>query len=73
MMGLFWLKLWRDTSIASELSDTNWYGMLLGASGALTGLLASSVVNYNYGDSEVAMMFWWVMGIANLESRIANR
>jgi O-antigen ligase len=73
MMGAFWLKLWKDTSIASELSDTNWYGIVLGASGALTGMLASSIVNYNYGDSEVAMMFWWLMGVVNLESRIANR
>jgi len=38
--------------------------ILLGVLGALTGFLASSLVNYNYGDSEVAMMFWWLMGIA---------
>jgi hypothetical protein len=29
----------------------------------LTGLLASSLVNYNFGDAEVAMLFWWLMGI----------
>ena len=73
LMGTFWFKLWRDSSVASELADTNWYGILLGASGALTGLLASSIVNYNYGDSEVAMMFWWLMGLVNLELRIGNR
>jgi hypothetical protein len=65
LITAFWLKLWRDATKASELSNTNWYGILLGALGALTGLLASSLVNYNFGDSEVAMMFWWLMGIVN--------
>jgi O-antigen ligase len=49
---------------ASDLSDTNSYGILLGALGALVGLLTSSLVNYNFGDSEVVMMFWWVMGMS---------
>ena len=63
MMIAFWLQSWRFASDATDLSDTNTYGVLLGTLGALTGFLASSVVNYNYGDSEVAMMFWWLMGI----------
>jgi hypothetical protein len=37
---------------------------LLGALGALSGFLLSSLVNYNYGDAEVAMLFWWLMGAA---------
>ena len=36
----------------------------LGTLGALTGFLASSLVNYNYGDAEVAMLFWFLMGMA---------
>ena len=66
LMISFWMLLWRSASKASELSNTNTYGILLGALGALTGMLASSLVNYNYGDSEVAMMFWWLMGISML-------
>jgi O-antigen ligase len=66
LVSAFWWKLYRDTRTASELSETNWYGVLLGGLGALTGLLASSVVNYNFGDSEVVMMFWWLMGIVNI-------
>lgn len=62
MMISFWLYLWRCANDASDLSDTNSYGILLGALGALTGLLASSLVNYNYGDSEVIMLFWFLMG-----------
>jgi hypothetical protein len=64
MMSAFWIHIWRAAGKASELSDTNSYGILLGAVGGLTGFLISSLVNYNYGDAEVAMMFWWLMGIA---------
>jgi hypothetical protein len=64
MMISFWLYLSRAANASSDLSDTNSYGILLGALGALTGFLASSFVNYNYGDSEVTMMFWWLMGIS---------
>ena len=38
-------------------------GILLGGLGALTGFLASSLVNYNYGDGEAVMLFWWLMGV----------
>jgi O-Antigen ligase len=75
MMILFWIHLVRAQSKAGEMSDTNTYGLLLGTSGALTGFLLSSIVNYNYGDSEVAMLFWWLMGaslvLSNRQSRSA--
>lgn len=64
LMITFWLFLWRSVSHSSELADTNSFGLLLGAFGALTGFLASSLVNYNYGDSEVTMLFWFVMGMS---------
>lgn len=63
MMILFWLTIARAERRAADLSDTNFYGMLLGTLGALTGFLMSSLVNYNYGDAEAAMMFWFLMGI----------
>ena len=52
-----------DQRAASDLSDTSTYGILLGGLGGLIGFLASSMVNYNYGDSEVVMLFWWLMGV----------
>jgi O-antigen ligase len=64
LMGAFWLQISESERNARETSDTNRSGVLLGALGALTGFLASSVVNYNFGDSEVAMLLWFVMGIA---------
>ncbi|HZG53763.1 MAG TPA: hypothetical protein VEZ40_16660, partial [Pyrinomonadaceae bacterium] len=40
------------------------HGFLLGATGALAGFFASSLVNYNFGDAEVALVLWWLMGTA---------
>jgi len=64
LMIAFWLFIARAERAASDLSDTHSYGLLLGILGALTGFLASSLVNYNYGDAEVVMMFWFLMGMA---------
>ena len=63
MMALFWTEIAAAEKRAADLSDTHVYGMLLGGLGGLTGFLASSLVNYNYGDGEVAMLFWWLMGV----------
>jgi O-antigen ligase len=68
---LFWLwimaSFWRTTTRAERSArasgDTEAHGLLLGATGALTGLFASSLVNYNFGDAEVALLFWWLMGV----------
>jgi O-antigen ligase len=64
LMIAFWLAIARKERSFADLSDTNSHGILLGTLGALTGFLISSLVNYNYGDAEVAMMFWFLMGTA---------
>lgn len=64
LMTAFWLCIAHGEKEARDMSDTHSYGLLLGILGALTGFLASSLVNYNYGDAEAAMMFWWLMGLA---------
>lgn len=64
MMILFWLTIARAERRGADLSDTNSYGILLGTLGALTGFLVSSLVNYNYGDAEVAMLFWFLMAVS---------
>jgi len=63
MIVLFWMEISRAERSARDRSDTHSYGVLLGGLGALAGFLASSLVNYNYGDGEVAMLFWWLMGV----------
>ena len=67
---LFWLwimfRFWRLTARAEKQArdsdDANLHGLLLGATGSIAGFFASSLVNYNFGDAEVALVFWWLMG-----------
>ncbi|HEV2705650.1 MAG TPA: O-antigen ligase family protein [Pyrinomonadaceae bacterium] len=62
LMTAFWLaaaraeRMWRETDAALT------HGLALGTTGALTGFLASSLVNYNFGDAEVTLLLWWLMG-----------
>jgi O-antigen ligase len=39
-------------------------GLLLGALGGLVGFVAGGLVHYNFGDSEVVMVFYFIMGLA---------
>lgn len=72
MMIAFWLFIARAERNAADRSDTHTYGIFLGTLGALTGFLASSLVNYNYGDAEVVMLFWFLMGISHTLHRFAT-
>jgi hypothetical protein len=57
-----WLLAARSEKRFREAEDANRHGLLLGATGSITGFFASSLVNYNFGDAEVALVFWWLMG-----------
>jgi O-antigen ligase len=66
--------LWR---LARQDESLNWLerGLALGAFGGLVGFLTSGMVHYNLGDSEVAMLFYFVMGLAlavNEQARAQN-
>jgi O-antigen ligase len=63
IIAAFWRLKTRAEKRARNSDDTNGYGLLLGATGSLAGFFASSLVNYNFGDAEVALVFWWLMGI----------
>jgi O-antigen ligase len=55
--------LWRTLRSHSKL-DWIERGILLGALGGLIGFFTSGLVHYNWGDSEVVMIFYMVMGLA---------
>jgi O-antigen ligase len=64
-LALMWLyarTLWR---LARQTATENWIerGLVLGAAGGLIGFLASAMVHYNFGDSEVAIIFYFIMGL----------
>jgi O-antigen ligase len=47
-------------------------GVMLGALGGLAGFFASGLVHYNFGDSEVAMIFYFIMGLCLVIEREAR-
>jgi O-antigen ligase len=55
--------LWRSLRVGSTLG---WLerGILLGALGGLAGFFTSGLVHYNWGDSEVVMILYMIMGLA---------
>jgi hypothetical protein len=63
IMFAFWKVVTRGELVTRDTGDTNRHGVLLGATGALAGFFASSLVNYNFGAGIVALVFWWLMGI----------
>jgi O-antigen ligase len=54
--------LWR---LARSPAVGGWIerGLALGALGGLCGFFASGLVHYNFGDSEVVMVFYFIMGL----------
>lgn len=55
--------LWRTLRSASGLESIE-RGILLGALGGLAGFFTSGLVHYNWGDSEVVMVLFMIMGLA---------
>ncbi len=64
MMAAYLLLLLRR--LLRPPPDGDWWmqGLTLGTLGATLGFLASGLLHYNFGDSEVVMLFWLLMGIA---------
>jgi hypothetical protein len=61
-MVLYIRLLWRK--LREKESDRLAYGVLLGALGGTAGFLVSGFVQYNWGDSEVVMIFYLLMGLS---------
>jgi O-antigen ligase len=55
--------LWRSLR---QMSEQDWIerGIILGALGGLAGFFTSGLVHYNWGDSEVVMVFFMIAGMS---------
>ncbi|HEY0375995.1 MAG TPA: O-antigen ligase family protein [Pyrinomonadaceae bacterium] len=62
------LRLARKTSADSWVER----GIVLGALGGLAGFVTSGMVHYNFGDSEVVMIFYFIMGLSLVVWRLAR-
>jgi O-antigen ligase len=62
LMALYARLLWR---LQRQVAKQNWIerGVALGALGGLAGFMISGIVHYNWGDSEVVMIFYMIMGL----------
>ena len=47
-------------------------GIVLGALGGLAGFFISGLVHYNWGDSEVVMIFYFLMGLSLVLERVSR-
>ena len=62
IMIVFWLTASRAERSQRKSRDTGRYGILLGATGAVAAVFADSIVNYTFGNEQVMIVFWWLMG-----------
>jgi O-antigen ligase len=62
-LSIYARTLWRSIRSSAKLE---WIerGILLGALGGLAGFFTSGLVHYNWGDSEVVMVLYMIMGLA---------
>ncbi len=65
--------IWRDGKLFPDFSPVLNRGIWLGCLGGLIGFFASSLVHYNYGDGEVVMIFYLLMGLAVKTGRLAEK
>ncbi|MBK8148797.1 MAG: O-antigen ligase family protein [Acidobacteria bacterium] len=59
IIGLYFRSLWRFKSDSAVFK-----GIVLGTFGGAIGFFLSGLVHYNLGDSEVAMVFFFLMGLS---------
>jgi hypothetical protein len=61
-----------DASVSVGLGPWIDYGLTLGALGGLVGFFVSGLVHYNWGDSEVIMIFYFIMGMMLALNRLTS-
>jgi O-antigen ligase len=71
LLGTYAWMLWRTRA---RLAREDWIerGIVLGGLGGLLGFMTSGVVHYNWGDSEVVMIFYLVMGLSLVVERYSR-
>ena len=71
LIGVYIRMLWRITR--RETIDDFARGVALGALGGALGFFASGLVHYNWGDSEVVTVFYFIMGLCLIVERTNQR
>jgi O-antigen ligase len=71
LIGVYVRMLWRITR--RKVIDDFARGLTVGALGGALGFFASGLVHYNWGDSEVVTIFYFVMGLCLVVERTNQR
>ena len=66
LLGLYVRMLWR---LIRNRTDDLARGLALGALGGTIGFFTSGLVHYNWGDSEVVTIFYFIMGLCLVVER----
>src|SRR6185503_12221476 len=71
LMFVYGRTLWRTLRRMSKDPPAHWIdrGIVLGALGGVVGFLIAGVVHYNWGDSEVVMIFYFITGLTLVLAR----
>jgi hypothetical protein len=68
LMAMFFVMAWRGYKKSLSAGDNAGSGLMLGVVAALAGFSASSIVNYNFGDSEPLLMLLSVVALSLVAS-----
>ena len=68
LMAMFFVMAWRGYKKSLSAGDNAGSGLMLGTVAALVGFSASSLVNYNFGDSEPLLMLLSVVALSLVAS-----
>jgi len=71
LMAVYVRMLWRISR--RETIDEFSRGLVIGALGGALGFLTSGLVHYNWGDSEVVTVFYFIMGLCLVVERTNQR
>jgi len=71
LLGIYVRMLWRISR--RETIDDFARGLVIGALGGTIGFFASGLVHYNWGDSEVVTVFYFIMGLCLVVERTNQR
>src|SRR5262249_6520877 len=71
-MTILLYEIWMVARGCKSRNDTASWGIALGVLGAVVGFNVSGLVQFNFGDGEVAMTFWLLTGMVFAIRRLAR-
>ncbi len=69
-MTIFFFEMWRFAQRVRAQQRWDVWGLTLGGMGAFVAFHASSLFHFNFGDGEVVMTFWLLMGLVFAARRL---